>query len=749
VSRGKGPSGNEEVGLKREYLSHMEGPWAHIRGLGRDNVPHDLAEHLLETSRRASSFAEEFGAGEWGRLAGLWHDLGKYQQAFQDKLHGEQRTVEHSIVGALLAADKGLVAALPLVFAIAGHHGGLPNLEADQIHGSPLQTRLRTHGELLSAVRSAIPSELASIKLPVLPPALRAADINATRRRLEFFTRMLFSCLVDADFLDTEEFFQPGRRAVQVFDAIGALRRRLDAAIATVAARAADSPINAARREILAACRSAVANPQGMFSLTVPTGGGKTLSAMAFAIAHAELHLLTRVICVIPYTSIIEQNAAVYREALGMDNVVEHHSNLDPNEESSRSALASENWDAPVIVTTTVQFFESLLANRTSRCRKLHNIVRSVIVLDEVQSLPVELLAPILDVLQELVARYGCSVVLATATPPALRRRDALPIGIENIREIVPNPSALAQRLRRVRIAWPKHDSPPIDWPHLADQVARHEQVLAVVHRRADARELACLLPAEGTYHLSALMCPRHRLDVIARVHQALESGQTCRLVSTQLIEAGVDLDFPVVFRALAGLDSVVQAAGRCNREGHSRLGTVHVFLAPSAPPQGTLRIAFETARGMLIDRADDLDPTDPAVMEDYFRRLYHKLEPDRRGIQAQRAELNFANTADLFHMIEDGYSTPVVVPYGEAAERIAAARSAPSRKTFRALQPFTVSVHPQDITRLQEAGALDPLNDPADSALVLTEPFSHLYDERFGLCVLEKPTSRPEANIV
>lgn len=728
-----------------EPVGHSQ-PLAHSADDGR---VHLLSDHLRATADLAAGFAAAFGAAPWGRLIGTWHDLGKYQAAFQARIRGERVDVEHSTVGALLAAEKGLKAALPIALAVAGHHGGLPNLEADQHNGTPLQHRLRTRRDLLGSAKASLPPELLALKLPDLPPAFVTEGPSGCRR-IEFFTRMLFSCLVDADFLDTEEFFHPGARAAaRGFDTIGALRIRLDAAIATLVAKAHESAVNEARREVLAACRAAATKPQGFFGLTVPTGGGKTLSAMAFSLSHAEQHDLSRVISVIPYTSIIEQNATVYREALGPDNVIEHHSNLDPNTESSRNRLASENWDAPVVVTTTVQFFQSLLAARTSACRKLHNIARSVIVLDEVQSLPAGFLAPILDVLQELVARYGCSVVLATATPPALLRRDALPIGIETLTHIIEKPSSLAQSLRRVRIAWPSLDEPPVEWPDLAERLVRHQQALAVLHRRDDARELASLLPDKGTYHLSARMCPRHRMEVVARVRDALRTGQTCRLVSTQLIEAGVDLDFPVVYRALAGMDSVVQAAGRCNREGRGpQPGVAHVFLAPTAPPPGTLRIAMETTKAMLVDHGDDLDPLNPAVMEEFFRRLYFKLEPDAKGIQGQRSQLNFANTAQRFQMIEDGYATPVVVPYGEGAERVAAARLAPSRQTLRALQPYTVSMYPQEIRRLEDAGALELLNDPTDSVRVLSHRFADVYDERFGLCVPEKPMPSAEGNI-
>jgi len=479
---------------------------------------------------------------------------------------------------------------------------------------------------------------------------------------------------------------------------------------------------------------------------------------MSFALRHAERHGLRRVIVVIPYTSIIEQNAAEYARALGPENVIEHHSGFDPAREAERRGeqvcrrreLACENWDAPVIVTTSVQFFESLFANSPSRCRKLHNVARSVLVLDEVQTIPPAFLLCIVEALGELVDHYGCSAVLTTATPPALAARQGFPQGLRNLRDILPGFGRLAERLRRVEYTWPRPQEPPVDWPTLAGQLARHRQVLAVVHRRADARLLAKQVQRaagqQDVFHLSALMCPAHRSDVLARIRRRLAAGEPCRVISTQLVEAGVDVDFPVVYRAMAGLDSIVQAAGRCNREGRLESGRVVVFRAPTSPPAGTPRKGAEAAEAMLREAQGPIEPDDPMLVEDYFRRLYFTEHPDAHGVQAERQEFNFATVSRKFNMIEDGFARSVVVPYGQAPSRLdALRRDGPSRATLRALQPFLVSVYPNSFDSLLAAGAL---NEVAEGVFELTAPFHHLYDSDFGLVEGDEPRAEPEGLI-
>jgi CRISPR-associated endonuclease/helicase Cas3 len=721
-----------------------------------------LREHLEQVAELAEAHAHPFGAGPWGRLAGLWHDLGKYRPEFQAYLRGERPSAEHAVHGALLAQEEEKRlgkrgALLPLAFVIAGHHTGLANLVAggEGLPRTPLASRLKEKRPLLDPLIPHLPEKLRRVDLPTLPDRLlprrklRRTEKEDLHRTLELWTRFLFSALVDADFLDTERFLRGDerRRLTVGFDDLPNLRRRLDRHVDELAAGAPPTGVNRVRAEVLAACRRKAEEPPGLFSLSVPTGGGKTLASMSFALRHAEEHALRRVIAVIPYTSIIEQNAAVYRRALGARNVIEHHSNLDPAKENRRNKLASENWDAPVIVTTAVQFFESCFANRSSRCRKLHNVARSTILLDEAQTLPPELLSPILELLRELRDHYGCTVLLSTATQPALQKRDdegrGLDDGLEGVREIVDDPENLARRLRRFDVEWPDPESEPVSWPALAAELRDHERVLAVVHRRRDARELARLLPEEGLFHLSALMCAAHRAKVLAEVLAALkETGKRCRLVSTQLIEAGVDVDFPVVYRALGGLDSVIQAGGRCNREGAPDPGRLVVFRAPTPPPPGTPKMGLESTTSLLKHGGGHVDVEDPKQVTAYFDTLYAKKDRDQRGIQPERAQLNFATVAHRFRLIED-YHRPVLVPYGEAAKRLERFRAHPDRDTLRALQPYLVNVSQREIEQLRNDAALDEVHD---TVLALMPGYQHLYHPRYGLVLDEEVRANPEA---
>jgi CRISPR-associated endonuclease/helicase Cas3 len=719
----------------------------------------DLELHLQQVADRAAAFASAFGAAEWGRLAGLWHDLGKFQPKFQERLRGSRESVEHAGIGAALAVDKDKGGGLPLAFAIAGHHAGLADLSSPEEGGRrPLMERLIQNKTALAALRSALPSSLTAPALPPLPDHVQQLrDFHS----LEMWTRFLFSCLVDADFLATEAFYSPGLRAVvgEGIDEIPVLRQRLDDHLdrltASLPEERRSAPVNLRRAAVLEACRSAAELSPGFFSLTVPTGGGKTLSAMAFALRHAERHGLRRVVAAIPFTSIIEQNAAVYRTALGMPNVLEHHSGLDPvaAEESNREAeirrrLAAENWDAPVVVTTNVQLFESLFAASPSRCRKLHNLARSVLLLDEAQTLPVGFLLPVLEVLRELVRSYGCTVVLTTATQPALARRPSLPQGLEDVREIIPDPAALARDLGRVRVSWPAPDAPPLPYKELAREMTTHKRVLAIVHRRKDARRLAELLPETDRFHLSALMCPAHRSERLAEIVDRLKQGGPCRLVATQLIEAGVDVDFPVVYRCLGGLDSLAQAAGRCNREGRlPERGLAVFFRAETEPPSGLPKRGLGLTEALLRESGGTLDLEDPGVYEAYFRQLYHLSELDAQGIQPLRQKLCFDTVARKVRLIDSG-ATPVIVPWGMAGERLdALRRHGPDRLRLRALQPFVVNLFATSVSQLRNAGALEEI---ADGILALSPAFHGIYDPRFGLLLDdEEPQPDPARLIV
>lgn len=718
----------------------------------------ELEIHLLNVASRAGKFAQTFHSHDWGYLSGLWHDLGKYQTEFQNRLKGSQVAVEHSGAGAALAFQKNREHGLPLAFVIAGHHAGLTNLTSSETGlSSPLRERLKNHDEeSLQRFFPHIPPSILDQELPAALPAFLTRALESPQisqgdflRSSEFWTRFLFSALVDADWLDTEEFLEPTRAALRGgFTPISTLRKQLDHFIDDIVLGIAesekDTSVNRARAHVLASCRAAAIRSPGTFSLTVPTGGGKTLSAMSFALRHAEENVLNRVIVVIPYTSIIEQNAGVYRRALGTENVVEHHSSLDilqaktehGIEVTRRHELASENWDAPVIVTTSVQFFESLFSNRSSRCRKLHNIARSVIVLDEVQTIPPAFLLSILDGLNELVNHYGCSVVLSTATPPALAAREHFEYGLREIYSIIDDPSRLATNLNRADYIWPSLEDPPADWSTLATELVQHQQVLVVVHKRADARTLAQMLreiaSEEPVFHLSALMCPAHRSVVLERVRSNLERGMPCRLISTQLVEAGVDIDFPVVYRALGGLDGIVQAAGRCNREGNLEQGRMIVFLAPTPPPAGTPRRGLEITASLLRENGGQLDPDDPALFERYFRMLYLGENQDRRDIQMHRQRFNFATVGKEFRLIEDGFTYSIVVPYGNVEERLEALRfRGPNRETLRSLQPFLINIYPDSFEKLLKAGAVEEITEGVHA---LSHLYEAHYDDTFGL---------------
>ena len=704
---------------------------------------HALDDHLCEVARRASDHASVFGGQEWTRLAGLWHDLGKYRPGFQrylraatgaeaENAHVEGGTgrVSHSTAGALLACERFGTAGRVLAYLIASHHAGLYDWNSDE---SSLEARLASEGsrtELTEALAAAPPDILDHGGfVPGRHP------IPGGIAGFALWLRMLFSALVDADFLDTEAFMDEGKAAARgAWPDLATLRAAFDVHMDKLAAAAPDTPVNRLRARILAQCRAKSAEKPGHFSLTVPTGGGKTLASMAFALDHARLHGQRRVIYVIPYTSIIEQTADVFRGIFG-EAVVEHHSNAesDPGRESLRSRLACENWDAPVVVTTSVQFFESLFAARTSRCRKLHNIVNSVVVLDEAQLLPPEFLKPILAVLNLLTRHYGVTVVLSSATQPALARQEYFDPqktiqGLDAVRELmqggpqVETPDELYRDLKRVNVRLPADWQKRVAWEALAAELAAHESVLAIVNTRRHAAALHALLP-QGTLHLSALMCGAHRADVIDAIKERLKAGEPTRVVSTQLVEAGVDLDFPVVYRALAGLDSIAQAAGRCNREGRlPGLGEVVVFVPPDAAPPGLLAKGEGACRSVLHGYAGD--PLDRALFERYFRQLYYQCELDKHGIErlltrdADTLRVNFRTAAKKFRLIDEADQASVIVLYRGPDGRDATVddrlkqlrQGGAARWLLRALQRYTVSIRQRDAQRLLAQGDIAEL---------------------------------------
>jgi CRISPR-associated endonuclease/helicase Cas3 len=686
-----------------------------------DKRTHLLRDHLIETARLAARFARIFQSNEWAEIAGLWHDLGKMQPDFQRKLQSVLQEdgkagltlsmkVDHSTPGAAYAVRQLNMYGRILAYIIAGHHGGLPDWSGDEMGKAALKARLSRvkdlgiweEREVKDFLFRPLPSQMPTGKDPA------------------FWIRMVFSCLVDADFLDTERFFDPElswRRTR--FPSLSHLIPLFSSYIREKCEQAPDTPVNRLRRWVLACCREKALDDPGFFSLTVPTGGGKTLSSMAFALEHALKHGHQRIIYVIPYTSIIEQTAQQFRQIFG-DVVVEHHSNFEgPDDDESEKSLwrlACENWDAPIVVTTNVQFLESLYAAKPGRCRKLHNIAGSVVILDEAQLLPVSFLRPCLEVLKELVKNYGVSLVLCTATQPALTTHKAEGYsfdGLSNVREIIPDPEGLFREMERVDIWLPEHPASPVEWADLAGELMEHPSVLCIVNRRDDCRELWSLLP-QNTYHLSALMCGAHRSRRIAEIKDRLRHGIPTRVVSTQLVEAGVDIDFPFVYRALAGLDSIAQAAGRCNREGLLVRGKLVVFVPPSRPPQGILRQAADVAQMMMSQGKISL--SSPETFEEYFRRLYWIQGDERldsKGIgkllgKDDELRFSFRTAAERFRIIDQDL-LPVVVPYGEEGTRCVEELKAqqPNRRLLRKAQRFVVHIAPSTARELTREGVI------------------------------------------
>ncbi len=710
---------------------------------------HRLEDHLRQTADQARGFASDWGAADWAYFAGLWHDIGKYSDEFQGMLraaNGEDAHIEsharvdHSTAGAQ-HADKTLdqICGRALAYVIAGHHGGLPDGEAvDSCLRSRLQKRIPSINNC--------PPELLESKPLQLPSSFKG---NRLPFQYSVFVRMLFSCLVDADFLDTESFVDPRRSferrgyqsLVEVesafFDQLQALQQ-------------ASKPthVNIFRERVLAQCLAAGERDAGLFSLTVPTGGGKTLSSMAFALRHAIKHGLQRIIYVIPFTSIIEQNATVFREMLGDDVVLEHHSNFEPEQEDHRSRLAADNWDAPVVVTTNVQFFESLFSNKPSRCRKLHNIAKSVVILDEVQALPSHVLLPCLEILRELTLSYQCSIVLCSATQPAVQQREDFESGLQGVREIIENPHSLATQMSRTTIK-------VLNQVNDADLILRlqsHRQVLCIVSTRKHARSLFEQLPSSaGTFHLSALMCPVHRTQILNRIRERLRQDEPCTVISTQLIEAGVDIDFPIVYRSVAGLDSIAQSAGRCNREGKLKTGTVHIFTPEHGIFPGHIRQTSQAAESVIRKYPED-EILSIGAIDDYFKIYYWSKGTalDENGIMdlidsgQRHGDFPFKIIAEQFRLITDTMK-PVIIPFDEHARRLIETLSYADRpaRIGRSLQKYTVSVYPRQWDTLVQIGCLEV---KAGTFPVLVD--ESLYRSDVGLCA-DDPLQRNVEDLV
>ncbi|WP_301101840.1 CRISPR-associated helicase Cas3' [Propionivibrio sp.] len=743
---------------------------AHVRQIasGRFEI-HPLGDHLFSVAKLAGLFAAQMhgcktrppDSSKWAELAGLWHDLGKYQPAFQQYIastSGLERHIEapgrvkHAIAGAIHTAEAGGPYGRLLAYLIAGHHAGLPDWHPDEASGAALSQELQNEREtLLQALAGGIPREIISPDIVLPKPQIRKTG------EVHFWLRMLFSCLVDADFLDTEAFMDDSRTTLRGgYADIPVLRAAYQRHMAASFTNA-NTPVKRLRGEILDACIARAAETPGLFSLSVPTGGGKTLASLGFALHHAQQHGLRRIIYVIPYTSIIEQTADVFRKVFDgilPAPVIEHHSNLEAENETAKSRIATENWDAPIVVTTNVQFFESLYAAKPSRCRKSHNIANSVVILDEAQLLPPEHLEPILDALRQLIEHHCVTVVLSTATQPELHktRSDAFGRvhlqGLGEARELVPDPARLYKELQRVRVTLPVSPEQRRSWEDIAGELSELERVLCIVNRRDDAAMLWRLLP-EGTLHLSARMCGAHRAMVIAEIRRRLTAGESVRVVSTQLVEAGIDLDFPVVYRAMAGLDSIAQAAGRCNREGKlPGKGRVVVFNPPKPSPSGLLLKAEQAAINVLAGSSGE--PLTPVNYASYFDHFYGGVNShDQQGVMgllnrdAARGEIQFRTAAQRFQLIPDEGQRQILVGWEQGAELIELLKQiGPNRDLMRKLQRHSVTLYEYQWKKLLGSGNLKMHND------FIIQESEALYHPLLGL-LPEVPDYAPKSLVV
>lgn len=683
---------------------------AHVSEDGRQ--VQTVLQHLQGTAELAGCFAECFHAGEWGRLCGMLHDLGKCTDGFQNRLLRGGDKVDHSTAGAIRAAEFH---AEPASFCIAGHHGGLPDggATSDQAGLSTLQGRLkqRNYLELCGDAVGAVPA--------ALPPDPGIRLLERKGYSLSFFIRMLYSCLVDADYLDTERFMQNGAVERGGYDSISSLHDRLLSHISGWLKNEDLDSLNGRRSAILRSCLDKGSSAPGLYTLTVPTGGGKTVASLAFALRHAKEHNLDRIIYIIPYTSIIEQNSQVFRDILGSANVVEHHANYDfdaDEQNGGRHHLAAENWDAPIIVTTNVQFFESLYAAKPGRCRKLHNISRSVLIFDEAQMLPVPYLKPCVRSIAELTANYGCTAVLCTATQPSLA--PFFPRGM-TVEELCPNHAEMAQAFRRTTL----QNEGRLTDVQLTDRLGEEPQALCIVNTRKHAQTLFSLLPEEGTYHLSTLLYPRHRQALLKEIRARLKAGLPCRVISTSLIEAGVDVDFPSVYRAQTGLDSLLQAAGRCNREGTRppEKSLVHLFEPESAYTAHLPDAQRQPAAVLEELLLEGFDLSSEETISRYFEVLYslkgdsldklNVIEAMEKGIRG--LNFPFRTLAEQFHII-DSDTRAVLIPQEEEAEKLAEALrwGERNRALLRRAGQYSVNVYPPHFQALDQAGALERLED-------------------------------------
>ena len=686
--------------IKNNYFAHSENELGEF---------HNLKDHLISTAEKAKSFADKWNAGEIAYIAGLTHDLGKYSNQFQEYLLGKGSSVEHSISGAYFLAENYKKFGPILAIMIAGHHAGLHNL-------ADIKGKIN-----IKKKKDFIQESIDNYNKYLDIPDLNFNNLNidlGDPLEVEFFIRMVFSTIVDADYLDTEAHFDINRHLLrELNNSLEDLWTDFENDQQRLINNSEDTYVNKIRKKIYRSIINNADRDNDFFSMTVPTGGGKTRSGLGFALKHAVYNNMERVIVVIPYTNIIEQTANEYRKILGENCVLEHHSNFNyesDDEKESKIKLATENWDMPVIVTTSVQFFESIFASRTSKTRKLHNIANSIIIFDEVQTLPPGYLRSIMQIMKQLVKNYNSSIVFSTATQPAFKDREGFN-GIKDIKELAPEPEETYKKLNRVKYNF-DYLNKKMSWSEVADKMLEKSQALAVVNTRDDARELFSILKKRNIvniFHLSTYMCAAHRKKVLAKVKEKLSNSASCYLVSTQLIEAGVDIDFPLVLRAISPLDSIVQAAGRCNREGNLEAGEVIIFEPKDLKlPKGVYKTATGITK-LFLDNPDNLQK--PDIFFDYFNRLYSDVNLDKKDIQELRKSLNYRKVASEFKLIPDD-TVNVIIENNDLVDELPVningikKKEFISREEWRKLQPYLVSIRKYKINDLRKEGLISEL---------------------------------------
>lgn len=683
-----------------------------------------IKEHLCGTAQLAGEFAEKFGKGEWGYCCGKMHDIGKYSQEFQEKIKkNTNKMIDHSTAGAKICKELGGYYQI-LSYCIAGHHAGLPDYGNTGI-ASSLCGRYNKKIYDYQAYKD----EIEIPKLQTDPIPFRGDKNNDFA--LATFIRMIYSCLVDADFLDTEFFMKNGKTEREFGEPLEVLWKRLEKHILKWLENDDTDTINGRRTEILKNCIKEGEDEKGIFRLTVPTGGGKTIASLAFALKHAVKHGMDRIIYVIPYTSIIEQNAQIFRDILGEQNVLENHCNVDysNSEEFKPMQLASENWDKPVIVTTNVQFFESLFSNKSSKCRKIHNIANSVIILDEAQMLPMDYLIPCTAMLQELVQNYKTSVVLCTATQPSL---DNFFGQIENFVELCPRMEEQFEFFKRVTY----QNIGNISKENMIERLKKENRALCIVNTRKRAQELYQLLKSEGVYHLSTTMYPKHRKRVLANVKERLDNKDRCILIATSLVEAGVDFDFLSVYRQIAGVDSMIQAAGRCNRNGKKSAeeSKVYIYDFEDSKVIPSQQKKIDVTKSVVQDYEDI---SDLECITDYFKRLYkfHGRNLDKKDIMKEfhDGKYNFAKVAKEFRLIEQETKTIFICKEPEAKEILDEIKTkGTSKERMRKAGQYCVQIYGDFFGKLNGAGMLQLVSEDIQDFYELVS--MDQYSEDYGL---------------